>query len=120
MFFFFFFNFCKLQPIHSILDTFPIPSSEGTHHFVNYTLALAIYLYKGLNHVLLQLLIFNTPGKELRVEIRSEVLYAQGGPSLVTRVVKNPPAMKETWVRSLGWEEDPLEEGMATYSSILT
>ena len=34
-------------------------------------------------------------------------------------VVKNPPAMWETWVRSLGWE-DPLEEGMATHSSILT
>ena len=31
---------------------------------------------------------------------------------------KNPPAMKETWVQSLGWE-DPLEEGMVTYSSIL-
>ena len=35
-------------------------------------------------------------------------------------MVKNPPANagKETWVRSLGWE-DPLEEGMATHSSIL-
>ena len=33
-------------------------------------------------------------------------------------MVKNPPAMRETWVRSLGWE-DPLEEGMATHSSIL-
>ena len=33
-------------------------------------------------------------------------------------MVKNPPAMQETQVRSLGWE-DPLEEGMATYSSIL-
>ena len=32
-------------------------------------------------------------------------------------MVKNPPAMQETWVRSLGWE-DPLEEGMATQSSI--
>ena len=32
--------------------------------------------------------------------------------------VKNLPAMQETWVRSLGWE-DPLEEGMATHSSIL-
>ena len=31
---------------------------------------------------------------------------------------KNPPAMQETWVRSLGWE-DPLEKGMATPSSIL-
>ena len=37
---------------------------------------------------------------------------------LVTQTVKNPPAMWETWVRSLGWE-DPLEEGMATHSSIL-
>ena len=33
-------------------------------------------------------------------------------------VVKNPPVTWETWVRSLGWE-DPLEEGMATHSSIL-
>ena len=33
-------------------------------------------------------------------------------------MVKNPPAMQETWVRTLGWE-DSLEEGMATHSSIL-
>ena len=38
--------------------------------------------------------------------------------SLVAQMVKNPPAMWETWVPSLGWE-DLLEEGMATYSSIL-
>ena len=38
--------------------------------------------------------------------------------SLVAQTFKNPPAMLETWVRSLGWE-DPLEEGMATHSSIL-
>ena len=38
--------------------------------------------------------------------------------SLVVQMVKNPPAMWETWVRSLVWE-DPLEEGMATHSSIL-
>ena len=36
----------------------------------------------------------------------------------VAKAVKNLPAMQETWVRSLGWE-DPLEEGMATHSSIL-
>ena len=51
--------------------------------------------------------------------------------SLVAQLVKNPPAMRETWVRSLGWEamwetwvqflswEDPLEKGKATHSSIL-
>ena len=38
--------------------------------------------------------------------------------SLVTQMVKKLPAMQETWVRSLCWE-DPLEEGMATHSSIL-
>ena len=32
--------------------------------------------------------------------------------------VKNPPAMQESWVQSLGWE-DPLEKGMTTHSSIL-
>ena len=40
------------------------------------------------------------------------------GASLVAQTVKNLPAMWETWVRSLGWE-DPLEKGMATHSSIL-
>ena len=38
--------------------------------------------------------------------------------SLVAQMVKNLPAMQETWVRSLGWE-DPLEQEMATDSSIL-
>ena len=38
--------------------------------------------------------------------------------SLVAQLVKNLPAMQETWVQSLGWEE-PLEEGVATHSSIL-
>jgi len=38
--------------------------------------------------------------------------------SLVAQTVKNPPAMRETWVQSLGWE-DPLEKGKATRSSIL-
>ena len=33
-------------------------------------------------------------------------------------MIKNLPAMQETWVLSLGWE-DPLAKGMATYSSIL-
>ena len=36
----------------------------------------------------------------------------------VAQLVKNPPVMQETWVQSLGWE-DPLEEDMATHSSIL-
>ena len=37
----------------------------------------------------------------------------------MAQTVKNLPAMQETWVQSLGWE-DPLEEGMATDSSVLS
>ena len=36
----------------------------------------------------------------------------------MAQTIKNRPAMQETWVRSLSWE-DPLEEGLTTYSSIL-
>ena len=36
----------------------------------------------------------------------------------MAQLLKNPPAMWETWVRSLGWE-DPLEKGKATHSSTL-
>ena len=38
--------------------------------------------------------------------------------SIVAQLVKNPPAMRETWVQSLGWE-DPLEKGKIPHSSIL-
>ena len=40
------------------------------------------------------------------------------GASLVAQTGKNLPALRETWVQSLGWE-DPLEEEMATHSSTL-
>ena len=40
-------------------------------------------------------------------------------PGLVAQLVKNPPAVRKTWVWFLGWE-DPLEKGTATHSSILS
>ena len=46
------------------------------------------------------------------------VTYKINRAFLVAQLVKNPPAMWETWVLSLGWE-DPLEKGKGTYSSIL-
>ena len=46
------------------------------------------------------------------------VVHSLNLASLVAQQVKNPPAMQETWVQSLGWE-DPLEKGKATHSSIL-
>ena len=57
----------------------------------------------------LRLSIGGASGKELACQCRA---------SLVAQMVKNLPAMQETCVRSLGWEA-PLEEGMATLSSIL-
>ena len=50
--------------------------------------------------------------------LESDLTLALLGASLVAQTVKNPPAMLETWVRSLGWE-DSLEEEMATHSRIL-
>ena len=44
--------------------------------------------------------------------------YPSSWASLVAQLVKNPPAMWEAWVQSLGWE-DPLEKGKATHSGIL-
>ena len=52
--------------------------------------------------------------QELQVDPNDKNTHMFSGAPLV----KNPPAMQETWVRSLGWEE-PLEKGMATHSSIL-
>ena len=67
--------------------------------------------------------------ERMEKSIKSEVLALDGNTnlgdrygcywaSLVAQMVKNPPAMWETWVLSLGCE-DPLEEGMAIHSSIL-
>ena len=53
-----------------------------------------------------------SPGEGLRYPLQCS--WA----SLVAQLVKNPPAMWKTWVRTLGWE-DPLEEGQATHSSVL-
>ena len=59
------------------------------------------------------------PGLGRSAEEEIGYLLQYSWASLVTQTVKNPPAMQETWVQSLGWE-DPLEEGMATHFSILT
>ena len=46
------------------------------------------------------------------------VIFLQGKTSLVAQTVKNLPAIQETRVQCLGWE-DPLKKGMATHCSIL-
>ena len=91
-----------------------------------------LYL-KGTAHAAL----FNVmwqPGLEVRMDTRTcmaeslccspatitalLICYFPVWVSLVAHLVKSLPAIQETWVRSLGWE-DPLEKGKATYSSIL-
>ena len=54
----------------------------------------------------------------LVLECAGQILMEAFGGSLVVQMVKNLPAMQETWVRSLS-QEDPLEKGMTTCSSIL-
>ena len=55
----------------------------------------------------------------LNCHIQNLLLKVLFWASLVAQLVKTPPAMWETWLQSLGWE-DPLEKGKATHSSILT
>ena len=55
---------------------------------------------------------------QIKTSVRNHLILVREA-SLVAQVVKNLHAIWETWVLSLGWE-DPLEEGMATHSSILT
>ena len=51
-------------------------------------------------------------------QVEVDQFYEDLGAFLVAQMIKNVPAMWETWVQSLGWE-DSLEEGMATHFSIL-
>ena len=55
---------------------------------------------------------------KFKIRWRRDKLLKYSWDSLVAQLVKNLPAMWETWISSLGWE-DPLKMGMATHSSIL-
>ena len=54
----------------------------------------------------------------LKLSLKGKPKLLENRASLVAQLVKNPPAVRETWVRPLGWE-DLLEKGKATHSSIL-
>ena len=60
----------------------------------------------------------STPGLGRSAEEGTGHPHQYSWASLAAQLVKNLPAMQETWVRSLAWE-DPLEKGTATHSSIL-
>ena len=91
-------NLSSVVPFSSCLQSFLASRSFQMSH---YGLFLFYFLY-----IMLQFLFIT-------------ILFIVSWVSLVAQLVKNPPAMWETWVWSLGWE-DPLEKGKATCSSILT
>ena len=81
-------------------------------HTVIFTKIIISPTYNGLNY--LRSVDISSPSSLYQI-LETYVLRRA---SLVAQLVKNPPAIQETWVRSLGWE-DPLEKGKATHSSIL-
>ena len=72
-----------------------------------------VLMYNTANYT--QYPVINHYGKEYKKEC---IYLCITGASLMAQMVKNPPAMRETWVRSLSWE-GPLEEGIVIHSSIL-
>ena len=70
-----------------------------------------VFLYVPISKVLKFNYIFLQPCLEL-------VTLSFNKSSMIAQLIKDPSAIQETWVLSLGWE-DPLKKGMATHSSIL-
>ena len=81
-----------------------------------YVLCLAAQLYSSLCDPM----VYSPPDSSVRVDSigKNTGVGVYVCISLVSQRVKHLPAMQETWVRSLGWE-DPLEKEMATHSSVL-
>ena len=61
---------------------------------------------------------FLSPSAPITLQSAYHLFIYSPWASLVSLLVKNPPAIRESWVQSLGWE-DSLEKGMATHPSIL-
>ena len=105
----------------SVLGDFPGKNTGVGCH----ALLLGIFPTQGLNprllhcrQILYQLSHQGSPGIHISPLFRFPSHLGHHRATLVAQMVKNPPAMQETQVWSLG-QEDPLEKGMATHSSIL-
>ena len=88
-----------------------IVSRKSSHQIPEFLLHISTKVFKQIRCLLTPSRDF--PGGPSGKEPACQCSWA----SLVAQLVKNPPAVQETWVRSLGWE-GPLEKEMATHSSI--
>ena len=86
----------------------------GDAEAANHTLKREILMYRKKKPKNIMFILYNLSDKSSPNSLNSNLVWA----SLVAQTVKSPPAMWETWVRSLGWE-DPLEESMAACSGFL-
>ena len=98
------------QNFHSITGVTNFPTNEL------YFMTIQVLAFSTKPVLLLDFVI--SPSSQLSRFLLTRMRFSCIGASLVAQLVKNPPAMRETWIRSLGWE-DPLEKGKATHSSIL-
>ena len=115
------------QPSHPLsspsLPTFNLPQHQGLSQWVSSSQVQSLGqedpLEKGMA-TLSSILAWRTPWTMEPGKLQSNGLQRVGHSWMTntTQTMKNLPAMQETWVWSLGWE-DPLEQEMATHSSIL-
>ena len=104
-----------------LLGAPPFFTQGGSIKSVIYALTwfFKVYFYFALCHsVTLQLSVFTSEPRVLELRCDQTVHFWIQWASLVAQLVKNLPAMRETCVLSLGWE-DPLKKGMATHASLL-
>ena len=119
---------CLLTVLHSALVSMYKPILTFKGHFLHLIFFLVNKL--GLFSISVfpsfffffwnqfQICLFSVFYSFLLKKQKSKKLLFCIGYSLVAQMIKNPPAMRESWVKSLGWE-DPLEKGMATHSTLL-
>ena len=110
------------MPFHGISELSTLTGEEGTCPGLHCSLFISSFLSLLLSpHDPLMSVKRNSESKKKKRERKQKIKlpsFTQKWASRVAQMVKNPPAVQETWVRFLCWE-DPLEEGLATHSKSL-
>ena len=117
-------NYLVSGNLYPLTNIFPFPQlfpCPDNHHSVLCFYEIQLFYesaYKREHTVFVFLCLNLSKGSYGFYSHYFNVVYHAYWASLVAQTVKNLPAVWETWVRTLGWE-DPLEKGMATNSNIL-